>query len=161
MAHNLYLELTVDGESVLGQPVAPPPDREGDIECFFFDSSVALSLAAGSTTSTGRRKYKAIVIRKSIDRSTVLLTKALVENRPVTAVFRFYRPDADGDLELYFTVEIREARIASVSHLNPETINPTTRDLPETEEVSFVFERIKWKYEDGGIEYEDEVRHGH
>jgi type VI secretion system secreted protein Hcp len=161
MARTLYLELTVDGETVAGTPVTPPPGREDDIECSFFSSAVARSLAAGSTAATGRRKYNPIIIHKAIDRTTPRLTQALVENKTVTAIFRFYRPDADGNLENYFTIELHEAWIASVSHTNPDASNAATRDLPETEEVSFVFQRITWRFEDGGIEYEDEVPRVH
>jgi type VI secretion system secreted protein Hcp len=157
MAHNLYLELTVNGVRVEGEPAAPPLGRENDIECVFFESSVALALAAGSTVATGRRRHGPIVIRKRIDKSTPLLTKALTDTALVTAVFRLFRPDAQGQSEHFYTVEIREARIASVKQVNPETFNPTTSDFPEIEEVSFIFEHIFWKYENPPVESEDTI----
>jgi type VI secretion system secreted protein Hcp len=160
MAQNLYLELTVDGVRVEGEPAAPPQGRESDIECLFFESGVAIALAAGSTAATGRRKHSAIVIRKRIDKSTPLLANALIGNESVTAVFRLFRTDAQGQSEHFYTVEIREARIASVKQVSPETSNPATSDLPEIEEVSFVFEHIIWRYENPPVESEDTIDSG-
>lgn len=159
MAHNLYLELTVNGVLVGGGALTPPTGRENDIECLSFQHSVAATLAAGSTQSTGRRKHKPVVIRKLIDASSPKLTQALVKNEAVTAVFRFFRPDAQsGSTEHYFTVEIREARIASVNQMVFDTFRPDTQTLPEIEEVSFVFNTIKWTDEISGVESEDKVR---
>jgi len=157
MAQNLYLELTVNGVRVEGEPAGPPPGRENDIECVFFESGVAIALAAGATAATGRRRHSPILIRKRIDKSTPLLAKALTESELVTAVFRLFRPDAQGQSEHFYTVEIREARIASLKQVSPETFNPTTSDFPEIEEVSFVFERIIWRYENPLVESEDTI----
>jgi type VI secretion system secreted protein Hcp len=160
MAQNLYLELTIDGERVVGGVLAPPPGREDDIECLGYSHGVALSIAPGSTTtqSTGRRKHDRLVMRKTIDHTSPKLFQALVENKSVTAVVRFYRAAADGSQEWYYTVEIREARIASVVQNAFDTFRPETKDLPEVETVSFVFDSIKWREETKGVESEDAIR---
>jgi type VI secretion system Hcp family effector len=159
MALNLYLELTLNGVAVEGGALTPPAGRENDIECLSFQYSLAATLAAGSTQSAGRRKHKPIVIRKLIDASSPKLTRALTRNEVVTAAFRFFRADAQsGSTEHYFTVEIREARIASVNHLVFDTFRPDVRDLPQIEEVSFVFNTIKWTDEISGVESEDAIR---
>jgi type VI secretion system secreted protein Hcp len=160
MAHNLYLELTLEGVRVVGVSLAAPPGREDDIECQSFQYSLGLSVSAGSGQSVGRRKHKPIVIQKHIDATSPLLTQALVTNKGVTGIFRFYKPDDSGSLEHYFTVEIREARIASVSQNVFPTFRPDTSLLPEIEEVSFIFDRIMWTHVTGGTESEDRVRGG-
>jgi type VI secretion system secreted protein Hcp len=160
MAKNIYLELTANGVAVEGEPGSPPVSRENDIECLSLQWGVALSLAAGSTTATGRRKYAPIVIRKRIDKATPAIVQALVGNESITGVFRFFRPDAGGVDEHFFTIEIHEARVSSVKHVSPETFNPATSDLPEIDEVSFVFERIVWSYVTLGIEFEDRLGAG-
>lgn len=160
MAQNVYLEVTAHGVAVDGEPASPPASRENDIECLFLQWGVALSLAAGSTAATGRRKYGPIVIRKRIDKSTPALVKALVGNESVTGIFRFFRLGAGGVDDHFFTIEIYDARVSSVKHLTPETFDPATTDLPEIDEVSFVFERIVWRYETLGIEFEDRLGPG-
>jgi type VI secretion system secreted protein Hcp len=156
MALNLYLELTAGGIKVEGEPTEPPAGRENDIECFSFESSVALTRAAGTMTSTGRRKHDAIVVTKRIDKSTPRIAQALVANdRSLGAIFRFFRADPLGQSAHFYTVEIREAGITSQKHLSPETFDPVKRDLPAIEVVSFIFERIIWRNEDPEVVFED------
>ena len=158
MAHNLYLELTVAGVHVGGGVDAPPPGRENDIECLSFQHSMAQSVLAGSTQATGRRKHKPIVIRKRWDQSSPKISQAMVKNDSVAAVFRFYGPDESGSVEHQFTVEIREARIASFNQMVFDTFRVDSQLLPEIEEVSFIFDRIKWTHETSGTESEDAIR---
>jgi type VI secretion system Hcp family effector len=160
MARNFYLELTIAGEKVEGEPVGAPSGRDKDIECLAFSSSVSLSIAAGTTSATGRRRYKGFTIRKLIDAASPQLLQALVENKTVAAVFRLYRADpAGGGEQNYFTIEISEARVSAVNHIISDTFRPDTKDFPDVEEVSFVFDRIKWTENIKGTEYEDSI-HG-
>jgi hypothetical protein len=53
----------------------------------------------------------------------------------------FCRPDpaGDGENEHYFTVEIEEGRIASITRVSPDVIDPAAASAPPLEEVTFCF----------------------
>lgn len=157
MADNTYLFLKANGADVKGESTVISQGRQDSIECVYFRFSVNTAREAGTGMASGRRQYDPITIRKRIDKSTPLLAKALVENHVIEGKFLFYRPNqaGDGTTEQYYTIEIKEGRIASISQWSPDSINPAESRAPELEEITFVFHTIIWTYADGGISHED------
>lgn len=101
---------------------------------------------AASGLPTGKRQHKPLTVTKYIDKATPLLYKALVMNENLTRVLlTFYRPDRDGLPQLYYTVELRNANVVTVSDR-----------LLNTEQVSFTYQKIIWTWTDGGITAEDD-----
>jgi type VI secretion system secreted protein Hcp len=107
--------------------------------------------------ATGDRSYEPVRIVKRIDKSSPLIAKALCDNEQIEATFKFFRPSptGDGTTEQFFTVEIEEARVASVTRVSPDVIDPASANAPPTEEVTFVFGKITWTYMEGGISHVD------
>jgi type VI secretion system secreted protein Hcp len=107
--------------------------------------------------ATGRRQYEPVVCRKRIDKSSPLLHKAMVNNEVIDGVFKFYRPSpkGDGTTEQFYTVTIKQGRIAGLKQHNPDVFEPASATRPPMEEVSFVFHTISWTYTDGGVTHED------
>lgn len=95
---------------------------------------------------TGKRQHKPLTITKYIDKATPLLYNALVMNENLTRVIlTFYRPDRDGVPVVYYTIELRDANVVTISDR-----------LLNTEQVSFTYQKIIWTWTEGGITAEDD-----
>ncbi|MEZ4390360.1 MAG: type VI secretion system tube protein TssD [Polyangiales bacterium] len=157
MAETVHLYLKANGSEIKGQSTQTSLGREGSIECLYFEQSVKTAREAGSGMATGRRQYEPLLIRKRIDKSSPMISKALCNNEEISATFKFFRPNptGDGTTEQFYTVEISRGRIASQKLYVPDTIVPATSTEPPLEEVTFVFHTINWTFEDGGVTHED------
>ncbi|MDO9020160.1 MAG: type VI secretion system tube protein TssD [Deltaproteobacteria bacterium] len=157
MAETVHLYLKASGADIKGDSTQTSLGREGSIECVYYEQAVKTAREAGSGMATGRRQYEPLLIRKRIDKSSPLLCKALVENQVIEAKFKFFRPNptGDGTTEQFYTVEIKQGRIASQKQIVPDTIVPATATDPALEEVTFVFHTISWTYTNGGVTHED------
>ena len=157
MAETVHLYLKANGSDIQGQSTQTSLGRENSIECVYYEQAVKTAREAGSGMATGRRQYEPLLIRKRIDKSSPLLCKALVENQVIEAKFKFFRPNptGDGTTEQFYTVEIKQGRIASQKQIVPDTIVPATATDPALEEVTFVFHTISWTYTNGGVTHED------
>ena len=157
MAETVHLYLKANGADIQGESTQRSLGRETSIECVYYEQEVMTAREAGSGMATGRRQYKPLTIRKRIDKSTPLIAKALVENQKIDAKFKFFRPNptGDGTTEQFYTVEIKQGRVAHQKQFVPDTIVPATATDPALEEVSFVFHTISWTYTNGGVTHED------
>jgi type VI secretion system secreted protein Hcp len=159
MAETVHLYLKANGMDIQGESTQTTLGRENSIECLYFEHGIRTAREAASGLATGRRTYDPIRIVKRIDKSSVLLAKALVQNQLVEGVFKFFRssPTGDGTTEQFYTIEFKQGRIASFEQITPETFEPETAASPELEEVTFVFRTIIWRYTSGGIEHQDSL----
>ena len=157
MAETVHLFLKVSGKDVAGDSTQTSLGRENSIECLYYEQAVNTARDAASGTATGRRQYAPLLIRKRIDKSSPLLLKALCENQVIEGTFKFFRPNpaGDGTTEQFYTVAIKQGRIASVKQVVPDTLTPATSTLPPLEDVTFVFNTIEWTFTDGGVTYQD------
>lgn len=157
MAMTVHLELTANGTKIDGDSTISSMERENTIECLSFEDSVRTAREASTGMASGERTYEPIKITKRIDKSSPLLAKALCNNEVIEGTFKFFRPNpaGDGTTEQFYTIEIKEARIASVYRISPDVIDPASANEPATEEISFVFGYIRWTYEPDGVEHID------
>ena len=157
MAETVHLSLKANGQDIKGESTQQSLGRKDTIECVSYEQKVLTAREAGSGMATGRRQYEPLLIRKRIDKSSPLIMKALVENQKIDGVFKFFRPNpkGDGTTEQFYTVEIKDGRIASIDQNVPNCIAPASSTEPPLEEVSFVFHTIKWTITDGGVSHED------
>lgn len=162
MAETVHLYLKAAGADIQGESTQTSLGRENSIECVYFESSVRTAREAGSGVASGRRSYEPIKILKRIDKSTPLLYKALCQNEVIEGVFKFFRPNpvGDGTTEQFYTIEIKQGRVASFKATVPNCINPASSLEPPLEEISFLFGEISWTYEPGGITHLDSWREG-
>lgn len=156
-ASPIALELQANGTTIPGD--LQLEKSEGAIECLSFVSSVTATTRQGLGSAAGRRVHEGITIRKPIDRATPLLARALCHNEQIDGTFRFFRPSpyGDGTIEQFFTVEIAEGRVTSITLVSPDGLsNPDTApSAPAFEDVQFSYTQITWRYEPEGIEFED------
>lgn len=157
MAETVHLYLKANGTDIKGESTQKSLGRENSIECVYFESTVRTAREAGHGQSSGRRSYEPIVIRKRIDKSTPLLAKALTDNEVIEAEFKFFRPSpkGDGTTQQFYTIAIKEGRIANFKMVSPDCVDPASSKMPALEEVSFSFHTISWTYTDGGVQHED------
>jgi type VI secretion system secreted protein Hcp len=157
MAETVHLYLKANGSDIQGESTQTSLGRENSIECLYYEQEVMTAREAGSGMATGRRTYKPLLIRKRIDKASPLIAKTLVQNTVIEGVFKFFRPSptGDGTTEQFYTVKIKQGRIATQKQIVPDTFIPATSQEPPMEEVSFVFHTIEWTYTNGGITHED------
>jgi type VI secretion system secreted protein Hcp len=157
MAMTVHLYLTANGTKIDGDSTILSMERENSIECLSFEDSVRTAREASSGMASGERTYEPMRITKRIDKSSPLLAKALCNNEVIDATFKFFRPNpaGDGTTEQYFTVVIGEGRVASITRVSPDVIDPASANRPPCEQVTFVFGRVIWTYTPDGIEHED------
>jgi type VI secretion system secreted protein Hcp len=157
MAQSVHLFLKAAGNDIQGESTIASLDRENSIECLYFSDSVRTARERSSGMATGDRTYDPIKIVKRIDKSSPLLARALTNNEVVEGAFKFFRPSptGDGTTQQFFTIEIAEGRVAFINRISPHVIDPASANHPPTEEIGFVFGRITWRYEDGGVEHVD------
>jgi type VI secretion system secreted protein Hcp len=158
MAQTVHLFLKSNGKDVQGDSSVTSMGRENSIECVFLESSIATARDAGSGMATGRRQHHPLLIRKRIDKSSPMLSKALCNNEVIEGTFKFYRPNpaGDGTTQQFFTMKIYKGRIASQRLWSPDALVPAGTQEPPLEEVTFVYHTIEWTYEDGGITHQDD-----
>jgi len=157
MAQTTHLFLKANGEDIQGESSQTSEGRENSIECTYFEAETNTSREVQSGLSTGRRQHKPVVIRKSIDKATPLIAKALTKSAKIDGEIKFYRPNpaGDGTTQHFFTVKISNGRVATQKLVNEWTRPGEPHAAPPQEEVQFVFQTIMWRYEIGGVEHED------
>ena len=156
-AETVHLFLKANGQDIKGESTQASLGRKDSIQCVSYEQKVATARQAASGMATGRREYEPIVIRKRIDKASPLLLKALIENQKIDGVFKFFRPNPNGDgtTEQFFTVEIKNARIASVKEFVLDTTVPANSQVAPLEEITFAGGTISWTYTNGGITQSD------
>ena len=123
-----------------------------------FEHSIVVPRDASTGLPTGKRQHKPFTLVKAIDASTPLLYSAATTNQNLTTVsFQFYRPSATGGKpELYYTVTLVNASIASIRNWKPNTRDLSADRAGDLEEVSFTYQKITWTYAKGGITASDD-----
>jgi type VI secretion system secreted protein Hcp len=152
MAETAALYLKANGTDVKGESTQTSLNRQDSIEVLEYEQNVNTAREASSGMATGRRTYDPVKILKRIDKASPLIAKALTLNQKIDGVFKFFRPapSGDGTTQQFFTVEIKDGRVAHQKQFLPEK-----EGEHPLEEVSFTFHTIKWTFTDGGIEHED------
>lgn len=154
-AEPVFLRLKSQGAEIKGDVALK--GVEGMIECLSYEQEVSLPAAGG--LPTGKRQYQPIKITKRIDQASPELLKALTQNMIVEGQFHFYRVNrATGNVQQFYTVEIKQAHVISIKQVNPDRLVPASANLPPMEEVALSFGSIRWTYTDGNVSYEDAAR---
>jgi type VI secretion system secreted protein Hcp len=152
------LTLKANGEDIKGESTQTSMGREETIECFHFEAEMLTSREERSGLATGRRQHKPLIIRKSIDKSTPLIAKALTKSAKIDAEFKFFRPNptGDGTVEHFYTVTLSNGRIAAQKMISEWDRPGSGHSTPPQEEVQFVFQKINWTFVQGGVSHEDD-----
>lgn len=155
MGLNAYL--TIEGEvqgKVEGSVTLS--GREGAIEVHAVDHGVESPRDAATGLPAGKRQHKPLNVIKDVDKSSPLLWRMLSTNEKITELrLDFWRPSRSGREFQYYTIELINASIAGIhTEMLDNRIDDNTR-LPERESVAFVYQKIIWTWQDGGVTAED------
>jgi len=129
--------------------------REGQIEVESFGYNVSSPLDSATGLPSGKRQHRPVRVLKPIDKASPLLFNALANNENLPNVtIRFWRPSRSGQEVQFYTVELLNARIVSITPSHSSTADGMADPMREV--VSFTFQKIIFTYEDGGITAEDD-----
>lgn len=155
-ALNAYLRITSATQGDITGSVNLP-GREDTIECISFEHSVVSPRDAASGLPTGRRQHTPVKFTMPLDKATPQLARAMANNENLTTVeFEFYRPDGAGGETHYYTILLENARVSSLRTWKPNTRDAASVALPDMVEVQFVYQKITWTWQDGGITAQDD-----
>jgi type VI secretion system secreted protein Hcp len=149
----VFCEIKANGNVIPGTAVQPPNspvDLQNYIPMFSFASNVSVARDPVSGQATGRRTYDPITLVKALDQTSPLIAKALVQNQQIEAKCKFFRT-AQGLLEHYFTIEIRQGRVASIQQTGNGQVNNGMREM-----VQLTFQTIVWTDVQSSFTFEDQ-----
>lgn len=133
--------------------------REGMIVVYSFGHNIAIPIDYSTGRTAGTRQHNPLKILKEIDKSSPRLYQALCTGERLEMVtLRFYRIDETGREENYFTIQLENAIIISITPSFPTAFLSQNESYRHMETVSFLYERITWTWEPDGIESEDDWR---
>lgn len=128
---------------------------DGSVIVLGFEHEIVSPRDPASGQATGKRQHKPVRIVKPIDKSSPLLYRAIATNETLPTVeFRFHRPTEKGT-GVYYKVTLTNASISSIRQWKPNTRDLSADRAGDLEEVSFSYQTITWRFEDGGIEHSD------
>jgi len=114
---------------------------------------------AATGLATGKRQHHPIIITKELDQSTPALYSALVTNETLTEwELEFWRVDAAGKEEHYYTIKLSNATVASIEFVQPDTRNPDLAKYAEYQNIAFTYQKIEWTWIKGGLAAVDDWR---
>jgi len=137
----------------------PGPVKGGEvdsqIECYEFNYEITMPTDLRDGTITGRRQHGYFTIVHELDKASPLLAKHLCDNIEIpSVVITHYRPDTKGDIKKYFAHEMKKVKVTSLRSWKLNTCDDKSKRFRDCETVSFMFEEIKIKDEEGN-EYTD------
>jgi type VI secretion system secreted protein Hcp len=145
------IESTLTGRN--GPITGDGPD--GSVVVLGFEHEIISPRDPATGQATGRRQHKPVRIVKSIDKSSPLLYRAIATNEILPTVeFRFRRSTEKG-AEIYYKVTLTNASIAAIRQWKPNTRDLSADRAGDLEEVSFTYQTITWRFEEGGVEESD------
>jgi type VI secretion system secreted protein Hcp len=106
--------------------------------------------------ATGKRRHEPFTVVKVYDKSSPKLYQALCTGEHMSEVMiKWYRIDATGSEEHYFTHKLEDAIIVDIKAWMPNCLDPATEAFTHMEHVSFTYKKIVFTWEIDGIESED------
>lgn len=149
MALPIYLTITDEaGKHLKGSVTAT--GLEGCIELIEFEHKVSRPTDDNTGKYTGERVHTPIMFTKEIDASTVYLDRAVGSGRNLQeARFDFQHVLADGKIEVYFSMLLKDVKVVSVNKKMLDIKDPDNKGYKHLEEVELRYEEITWEYKDG------------
>ena len=142
MPGQLFLELSTSSQGTIPGSVTQSgfEDKIG----VFHTHHLVETQANTSSRARGRGKHEPLTIVKDIDKATVLLYNAWSRNERVdTFKLEYYRSTSQGTLDLYYTVELEQARITSIEQI---LVQNDLGLVVEREVVKFAYQSIVWTF---------------
>ena len=145
---SMFLSIESEADGIIKGDVTQA-GKEDSMEVIGFSHEVTSPRDATTGLPTGKRQHRPLTIVKEIDKASPTLMQALAgsDNLPMVKL-RFYRVDASGTEENYYTIELVNAQIVS--------LRQQATSAGATEVIAFQYQKIIWTIQDGGITAEDD-----
>jgi type VI secretion system secreted protein Hcp len=133
--------------------------REGSSLVQQFEHEVTSPRDTSTGLASGMRVHRPVRIVKRIDKASPRIYQSLVQNEHLKKVeFKWYRiaQSGAGGQEHYFTTLLEDAVIAAVKEWFPLTVDEDYDHYSHFEDVSIVYRRITWTWQQGGVTTTDD-----
>jgi type VI secretion system secreted protein Hcp len=131
--------------------------HEDEILVQAFSHKVTTPTDPQSGQASGQRVHKPMVITKVFDKSSPMLYIAQCTNELLKeVVIKWFRTNAKGQLEHYFTHKLTDATIVDITARMPNCQDPSQAHFTHLEDVSFAYRKIEWTHEKCGTSGEDD-----
>lgn len=135
--------------------------REDQMEVLGFRHNVYMPTDRKDGSATGTRVHEDFVVVKNYDKGSPKLYEYLCNGKKIgSATLHWYEIDDTGMEKEYFTHELTNARVTAIKPYMPDVDDPNKEQYKHMEEVWFRYEKIKWLFVDGNIEYTDSWTEG-
>ncbi len=147
MAHTAYLSIIGKTQGSISQgcntkdSIGNKAQESHSNEITVLACSFTLSKHGGSAE---------VVITKPIDKASPLLGNAFSKQEHLQCTLKFYRTNEQGYNENFYTVELVDALIATLSFDQPNVLNSGDEDMSEV--LHFSYRDIIWKHNISGTE---------
>lgn len=129
--------------------------REGSSVVVEFNHKVYSPTDDQRGTFTGARVHEPVMIVKEIDTASPQLYQACSQGQTLDELkVTWYRINPNGGEEQYYSHTFEGVKVASVEEILPNTKDPAKEKQTHLERVTFLYEKMTWRHEDG-FEYQD------
>ena len=119
---------------------------QGYVEIVGYNHEVSSPFDPQTGLATGKRQHKPFKILKELSASSVDFETAMIRGRSLANVeFKLVRPSQTGQETIYYIYRFTNARIVSVRDWMANNNDSSTLQLPQMQEISFVYETIEWE----------------
>ena len=130
--------------------------REKTILAFAMGHGITIPRSPTDGLATGKRVHGPLCLLKEFDKSSPKLYQALCTGEHLKEVtLKWYRITKQGTEEHYFTHKLEDAIIVAIQPYMPMTLLPENDSARHMEEIAFTYKKIRWTWEESGIEAED------
>jgi len=143
MAISIFMEVESEVDGVI-KGGCDVKGREGWMECLEMNHSVNQPIDKTTGAKTGIRVHDPIRVTKMTDVATPLLYKQICTGAVLTNVKFHYYEIKGGKEKEYFTIELRNATLVSISPTMFNTRMPEWERMPHLETLEFGYEEIVW-----------------
>jgi type VI secretion system secreted protein Hcp len=157
MATEIYLTiedaegnvLTEDASSKESIGAYYKENHSDTISVFALDHRIMVPVDNRVGAVTSNRRHEGLTVTKMIDKSSPLLFNLLGKPTELTCSFEFFRSSDitnEGEPELFYTIELEEAKIISIRTISPNRLHPENDHLVAHEELTFTYGSITWEH---------------
>ena len=156
MPLNVYLTLVGQKQGAINGSVTEK-GRENSILVHGYDDLVTSPRDQTSGLATGKRVHQPITITKELDRSTVPLWNALINNETLTTwQLKFWTTLSSGQTAEIYTVSLTNAIVTSIHEYRSDGVLQANASGAALEDVTFTYQKIEWTWTDGGLTATDD-----
>lgn len=147
MANTIWLTLNGQSQGLISAGCASVDSIGNKAQSAHCNQIMVMAISHGINREQNVN-HQSLTLVKPLDKASPLLGKAINENEELTGEFSFYRTNRMGLNELYYTIKLTKARIASIHLHVPHTIDDSAGQ-PE-ESIELYYESISWDHHIAG-----------